>query len=1354
MKRTITRFTSILMAAVMFFSMLPVKAFAWGKMTHVYTANVIEDCYIDTEDYSVPLNYPYDSEGESTFDFSVPDEFLQAIAEYPEAFRAGALGPDMYPDILTGQMYIHPEDKNIDSGEWVTLLCSAVNKMGKDTEGRKKALAFTLGCMLHYCGDLFGHDFVNTFSGGTFPSVASLEMMDLKGERLNNVLSHLSVEKYMDSLLYPDYNPDKYGGIDAPDEFVSNVMVFNGTPAAGLAPLYERYPAFAIDINEIENGVIKDILGNFFDENSNNVPPHYTAMLALREYVTSTADRYRENMEPVSAAITRYNDEWAADIDRGIIAFAQTCDNIASRMVTKAKNPDIERKKQEGREEEKNEFWDLSELNLESLIENHYPKEDVEKIQKKLAELDLYGDSFFDLVLIELLLKGIITPDMLKAESSSVMIIKEEFGFWMDEYGVYMLGIPDIIIDGIDIPVIGDVLDLLVLKPLWSWIGGEIKNLAAQWVVSACTGKITHMTGMEPDEAADKINNLVSKIDDRLEDPKLQLDHPDNPFKPYENNFAELQEHMKTLSDERRYSISDSQLEALYNTLTMFKLVLMGPENYTRFVRKNTGVKQTAYRTNTAHLEAAALNFEIQTSDLYLSGTDDNIYVIVYKKFDDGSKIQLTRKLLDISGYNDFEAGDKDNYLVELPESVPLDHLEIALAKTPAFDFLPSVTDDWHCENIRVTPMYAGYEICDPVDLGGIHLKGICKSVAMDFQQALKVRGTNAPQSVAVTNLKVQIKVKNALYAGTDSDIYLVAYNGNTRRAKVCLDKALYNDLERGDNDTYIIPVGKYGSAYRTIPLNRLRIEFRHDGSNEANWKEVTVTPCYGSLELTDPVSLGGKKFEDSTWNTDFQEKLKKATYKQYDPILIEYKTALDDGLLSYMGSLDGGEEWVDADNELWADTALRKGIFFEIFKGFEPDILYTGEATAIQGDPVDIALDFTGVWNGVSNNRRSQVKDFRHVYPVEGSADIAIVDENNKTVYTASKVNVTDSFASISTDAGRLAPGYYGLKVTYLPDESDPMYADTSVTFEKALRVIEGDPLAIRKHPQNATTEVGKEITLSVEATGGNAPYSYTWQRLNGGSWADISDSFRYSGQGKRALLLRPQNADITEYFRCTVKDRYGNEITSDTAAVTVKKPTELLTIKTQPHNIAVNEGQMGTFTVTAAGGRAPYTYTWQVPVNNSWANVTATDPYYSGQGTNTFSCLASSKVTGKVRCVISDADGNSVTSGTAILTVIRPLAVKINNGEAEFSYDANRGGSKVLTANVSGGIGPYIYTWYMWEEFDSTSWEVASTARTCDIGSLKVYNNTQIKVEVQDATGRKVTSNEVLINVSFIVN
>ena len=48
--------------------------------------------------------------------------------------------------------------EHVISQESFECLCNAVNKMGKDTKGRQKALAFTLGCILHYCGDLFGKD--------------------------------------------------------------------------------------------------------------------------------------------------------------------------------------------------------------------------------------------------------------------------------------------------------------------------------------------------------------------------------------------------------------------------------------------------------------------------------------------------------------------------------------------------------------------------------------------------------------------------------------------------------------------------------------------------------------------------------------------------------------------------------------------------------------------------------------------------------------------------------------------------------------------------------------------------------------------------------------------------------------------------------------------------------------------------------------------------------------------------------------------------------------------------------------------------------------------------------------------
>ena len=114
MKRTITRMISLLLVLTISLSCFPLEAFAWGKMTHVYTANLLSE---DALDGSVTVGYNVNSEnGGQDLKYSIPQEYIDAIQAYPEMFRAGALGPDMYPDIITGQMYIHPEADEVDSG--------------------------------------------------------------------------------------------------------------------------------------------------------------------------------------------------------------------------------------------------------------------------------------------------------------------------------------------------------------------------------------------------------------------------------------------------------------------------------------------------------------------------------------------------------------------------------------------------------------------------------------------------------------------------------------------------------------------------------------------------------------------------------------------------------------------------------------------------------------------------------------------------------------------------------------------------------------------------------------------------------------------------------------------------------------------------------------------------------------------------------------------------------------------------------------------------------------------------------------------------------------------------------------
>ena len=240
----------------------------------------------------------------------------------------------------------------------------------------------------------------------------------------------------------------------------------------------------------IVGGLLENMVEDLFNEDGNNVPPHYTALLNLRNFLTSTADEYREIMEPVCAGITLFCDRWAEDVDEGIVGLSATCDRIASRLVTGEKNPDIEKKSKEERLEEQNKIWtyfgvDMNEVNMRILIEFFYSSTETDRILKEFNDAGIYGDSFFDLILAELVLKGYVSTDMIKTNDSSIMIIKEELSYWMDEYGAYLFFIPDFIIDGIEIPIVGDLLNIITdllkapLYPIFEIIKGAIKDLFA-----------------------------------------------------------------------------------------------------------------------------------------------------------------------------------------------------------------------------------------------------------------------------------------------------------------------------------------------------------------------------------------------------------------------------------------------------------------------------------------------------------------------------------------------------------------------------------------------------------------------------------------------------------------------------------------------------------------------------------------------------------------------------------------------------------------------------------------------------------------------------------------------------------
>ena len=105
------------------------------------------------------------------------------------------------------------------------------------------------------------------------------------------------------------------------------------------------------------------------------------------------------------------------------------------------------------------------------------------------------------------------------------------------------------------------------------------------------------------------------------------------------------------------------------------------------------------------------------------------------------------------------------------------------------------------------------------------------------------------------------------------------------------------------------------------------------------------------------------------------------------------------------------------------------------------------------------------------------------------------------------------------------------------------------------------------------------------------------------------------------------------------------GEQLISETAVVTMQKP-----IKVQPVSVEAVKGTTAEFTVETSWENVTYQWEYCNANSNKWRTSSM-----EGNDTATIKVPAGSWRNGqKYRCVITGADGRSVTSEAAVLTVI----------------------------------------------------------------------------------------------------
>ena len=278
--------------------------------------------------------------------------------------------------------------------------------------------------------------------------------------------------------------------------------------------------------------------------------------------------------------------------------------------------------------------------------------------------------------------------------------------------------------------------------------------------------------------------------------------------------------------------------------------------------------------------------------------------------------------------------------------------------------------------------------------------------------------------------------------------------------------------------------------------------------------------------------------------------------------------------------------------------------------------------------------------------------------------------------------------------------------------------------------------PLRITGMSEDAYALNGKNVNFHIDAVGeGTLHYQWQYRMASMSEWkAPAQESAKTTDYSFR-MRLSYDNIEV----RCIVSDDSGNEVISE-----VRK-ANIFALKSQPADVTASQGQTVEFKVSAVGRGVSYQWYCMRP-NGVW-NVTTV----KGSKTAVLPITAGTKNDGtSYRCVITDEEGNQITSATGILTLDNTLKI---TGISENAYDVS--GESVTFHVDAVGNGDLSYQW-QYKLAGESNWRTPGqvSAKTADyVFKLRPsYDNIEVRCIVQDASGNTVASDVRKANVFAI--
>ena len=216
----------------------------------------------------------------------------------------------------------------------------------------------------------------------------------------------------------------------------------------------------------------------------------------------------------------------------------------------------------------------------------------------------------------------------------------------------------------------------------------------------------------------------------------------------------------------------------------------------------------------------------------------------------------------------------------------------------------------------------------------------------------------------------------------------------------------------------------------------------------------------------------------------------------------------------------------------------------------------------------------------------------------------------------------------------------------------------------------------------------------------------------------------------------------DATRVLSLNLK---SSSVTPSPAPAPAPSVPAALRITSQPKNVSANANSVVQFSVTASGGKAPYTYRWELrrSTDTQWADAGCATSVYSFNATQLI--LDSDYF---FRCVVTDASGQRVISNSASLTAKNTaLKAAISLDKYTVAY----GGSVKASVAVSGGKAPYSYSWYRYNPANST-WVFLNSMSSSSCTISNITETTYVRCEVSDAGGSRITTDYVTVSVGSL--